>query len=189
MIYMNRLFLILIATLCIFSIGKSAYPASLDSDWKGLIIDGRNFWFMITEPDGWNVEINDANARMLNAYFVPNGHTFNKAPSVMYIRVMDKKGLTVEQHLKADTENFKKRHSIQLKKFDVKDIRYRHATSLYLIDNEFCDYLCYIDPGEGYRSYLIFVLSSDMNICGKYTDVFRTFLKSFLWGGDDVRIQ
>jgi hypothetical protein len=167
----------------------SAYSASADSNWKGLIIDGRNFWFMIMEPDGWTAEINDANARKLNAYFVPEGHTFNNAPGVIYIRVLHKQGLTVEQHLAADAEDFKKRHSVQFKKFKVDGIRYHNAARLDLIDNKYCDYLCYVDPGAFHQSYVIFVLSADMNVCNKYTDLYRTFLKSFLWGGNDVRIK
>jgi hypothetical protein len=187
---MNKICFILIsAALYISNFATPAYPASADSDMKGLIIDGRNFWFMISEPDGWSVEINDANARKLNAYFVPHGYTFNNAPGVMYIRVLDKQGLTVEQHLAADGDDFKKRHSVQFKKFNMHGIRYRYATRLDLIDNQYCDYLCYVDPGATYQSYLIFVLSADMKVCNKYTDLYRTFLKSFFWGGDDVRVQ
>jgi len=187
---MNKFsFALICSTLYIFSFTTPAYSALADSDMKSLIIDGRNFWFMITEPDGWKVEINDANARKLNAYFVPNGYAFNNSPGVMYIRVLDKQGLTVEQHLAADAEDFRKRHSVQYKKFNVQGIKYQYVTRLDLIDNQYCDYLCYVDPGATYQSYLIFVLSADMKLCNKYTDLYRTFLKSFFWGGDDVRVR
>jgi len=130
---MNKLYLALIVMSCMLIQASPTHSVSTDSDMKSLIINGSNFWFMIKEPDGWTEEINDANARQLNAYFVPNGQTWNNASSVIYIRVLDKQGLTVEQHLEADTEDFRKKGSVQFKKFDVKDIRYRYATSLYLI--------------------------------------------------------
>ena len=184
---MKRLYLALIVIACMLSQVSSAYPASKNPDMKGLTIYGSNFWFMISEPDGWSVEIDDANARKLNAYFVPNGYKFSNAPGVMYIRVLDKQGLSVEKHLAADAENFKKKHSVQYKEFQVKDIHYRYAARLDLIDDKYCDYLCYIDPGAAFQSYMIFVLSADMNVCEKYTNLYRTFLKSFFWGGDKVR--
>jgi len=184
---MKRLYLTLIVTACLLSQAESGYSAPKKSEMKGLTIYGSNFWFMISEPDDWNVEIDDANARKLNAYFVPSGYKFNNAPGVMYIRVLDKQGLSVEQHLAADAKKFKKEHSVQSKEFQVKDVQYRHATRLDLIDDKYCDYLCYIDPGETFQSYLIFVLSADMKVCEKYTDLYRTFLRSLFWGGDQVR--
>jgi len=181
--------IICICFICIVVLVTPIYPALNSENLKGLIIDGKNFWFIISEPEGWTVEIEDANARKLNAYFVLSGHTWDNSPGVIYIRVMDKECLTVKQHLEADMKNFKiKKQKIQFKRFDVKDIRYRHASKTYLIDNKYCDYLCYVDPGPEYRTYLIFVLSADMKACGKYTTIFRTFLKSFQWGGDQVKV-
>ena len=166
------------------------FAAAKENNMKGLIIDGENFWFMITEPKGWTVEIEDANARELNAYFVITGYTWQNSPALIYIRVMDKQGLTVEEHLQADMKNYKnKKQSIEFKKYDVKGFLYHYVSKNYLIDGKFCDYLCYADPGPDCKSYLIFVLTSGMKDCGKYTDVFNTFLKSFTWGGDKVSGQ
>ena len=163
------------------------FSAEKDSNMKGLIIHGDNFWFMITEPKGWTVEIEDAKARQLNAYFVLAGYTWHNSPALIYIRVMDKQGLTVEEHLQADMKHYmSKNQSIRFKKYDVEGFRYHYASKNYLIDDKYCDYLCYVDPGPDCKSYLIFVLTSNMKDCGRYTDVFNTFLKSFIWGGDKV---
>lgn len=163
------------------------FSAENEKKLKSLIIYGKNFWFIITEPKGWTVEIEDANARQLNAYFVMDGYTWDNSPGLIYIRVMDKQGLTVEEHLKADMKDYKnKNQSIQFKKYNVKGFRYHYASKNYLIGNKYCDYLCYADPGPDCKSYLIFVLTSNMKECGRFTDVFNTFLKSFTWGGDKV---
>lgn len=179
--------IIFLCFICIAVLVTSICPALNTENLKGLIIDGEGFWFIITEPDGWTVEIENANARKLNAYFVLDGHTWDNSSGVIYIRVLDKEGLTVEQHLEIDMKNFKKKkQTIQFKQFDINDIPYHHASKTYLIDNKYCDYLCYVDPGPEYMTYLIFVLSADMKVCDEYTATFRTFLKSFLWGGDQV---
>jgi hypothetical protein len=153
---------------------------------KGLIIHGQNFWFIISEPEDWTVNIEDANAKKLNAYFTINGYTYDNTPGLIYIRVLDKSGFSVEENLKADMDNFTKRKSVKFNKFDVSDIQYHYAAMEYVIDNKTCDYLCYIDPGKEYKVYLIFVLSVEMKNSGKYIDVFQQLIKSFMWGGDQV---
>jgi hypothetical protein len=152
---------------------------------KGLIINGEGFVFTIKEPDGWTVNIEDAQKKGLNAYFAIDGYSYKNTPGLIYIRVMDKQGLTVEQHLKADMDKFSQDDkSVAFKEFAVTSISYHYASKNYLIGSRHCDYLCYIDPGEKYHTYLIFVLSADMKHCSKYNDVFRQFLRSFFWVTD-----
>ncbi len=155
-------------------------------DMKGLIIDGQNFWFIISEPKGWTVNIEDAATKALNAYFTIDGYTYDNTPGLIYIRVMGKGGLTVEENLKADMGDFARRKSVKFKKFVVPGVRYHYAAMEYLIDNKTCDYLCYLDPGKEYKAYLIFVLSVDTKNSGKYVDVFQQLIKSFMWGGDQA---
>jgi hypothetical protein len=73
-----------------------------------------------------------------------------------------------------------------LRNFSLTDISYSFASKKYLIGDRYCDYLCYVDPGEKYDSYLIFVLSAEVKHCSEYNNVFRQFLKSFFWITDRV---
>lgn len=177
------IFCILFLLAQVTSLGAAS---SESKDMRGLIIDGQNFWFIISEPKGRTVNIEDARTKALNAYFTINGYTYDNTPGLIYIRVMEKGGLTVEENLKTDMDDFARRKSVKFKKFDVPGIRYHYAAMEYLIDNKTCDYLCYVDPGKEYKSYLIFVLSVDTKNSGKYVDVFQQLIKSFMWGGDQA---
>jgi len=159
---------------------------SQSKDMKGLIIHGQNFWFIISEPKGWTVNIEDAAIKGLNAYFTINGYSYDNTPGLIYIRVMEKGGLTVEENLKADMDAFAQRKSVKFNKFDAPNVQYHYAAMEYVIDNKTCDYLCYIDPGKEYKVYLIFVLSVEMKNSKKYIDVFRQLIKSFIWGGNQL---
>ncbi len=100
---------------------------------------------------------------------------------------MDKKGLTVEQHLQADMEEFsQKDKSVIFRDYVIPNIPYHFVSKNYLISDRYCDYLCYVDPGEKYHSYLIFVLSSEMKLCSKFNNIFSQFLQSFSWISDQV---
>ncbi len=93
----------------------------------------------------------------------------------------------MEEHLQADIQESKLRaKSIQFMLSNVPDLRYHFASKNYLIDEQQCDYLCYVDPGKNYQSYLIFVLSTYLKNCSRCDDVFCKFLKSFSWGGNKV---
>jgi hypothetical protein len=180
-----RCFIFGILVLLIQVAGLSA--ASPESeDMQGLIIHGQNFWFMVTEPKDWTVNIEDAANKHLNAYFTMNGYTYDNTPGLIYIRVLDKSGFSVEENLKVDMDDFAKRKSVEFKKFEVPDVQYHYAAMEYLIDNKTSDYLCYIDPGNECKVYLIFVLSVEMKNSGKFIEIFQQLIKSFMWGGDQV---
>lgn len=167
----------------------AAFPlmSQKTEDMKGLIIHGEGFAFTITEPEGWTVNINDAVRKRLNAYFVIDGYTYENTPGLIYIRVLEKQGLTVDQHLQADMEEFRQKDiGVTFEEFFPPDISYPFASKKYLIDDRYSDYLCYVDPGEKYNCYVIFVLSSDLKQCSEYNDIYQEFLKSFSWITDQV---
>ncbi|MBN2241124.1 MAG: hypothetical protein JW793_00435 [Acidobacteria bacterium] len=154
---------------------------------KNLIIHGEGFAFTISEPEGWTVHIDDAAKKRLNAYFVVDGYSYDNTPGLIYIRVLKKQELTVEEHLKADMERFSQDDKgVVFEEFRPAGISYSFASKKYLFGDRYCDYLCYVDPGEKYNSYIIFVLSADMGNCSEYNDIYGQFLKSFFWITDEV---
>ncbi len=72
------------------AIGTHLKATTPDEKMKGFILRGQEFWFLIREPDGWNVNIDDAAKRQLNAYFVMNGYSYASTPALIYVRVMNK---------------------------------------------------------------------------------------------------
>lgn len=159
-------------------------------DMKGMLIYGKNFSFLVSEPDGWKGYTSDAYRYRLSAYFCIGKYNFDSSPGAMYIRVLSKGDSSVEEHLKIGMNNFKrKKNKVIFEDFKVVNLKYKYASKKYLIDNKTCDYLCYLDPGKDSLVYLLFVLTAEKEICNKYLDAFNELLKSFTWIGQDVKVQ
>ena len=162
----------------------SESPATNPDDLKTML-KGKDSFF-ISPPRDWTADIDDANARDLYAYFVIKGHTFETSPGVIYIRLMDKMGLAVSDHLMADMDYYRE-NTIKVKfdTFSPGELKYAYAAKKYRIKGKSCDYVCYIDPDKKQQSYLIFVLTADEKNCSTYEGVFVDMLKSFSWGNKE----
>jgi hypothetical protein len=162
----------------------SESPATKPDDLKTML-KGKDSFF-ISPPRDWTANTDDANAREMYAYFVIKGYTFETSPGVIYIRLMDKMGLTVSDHLKADMDYYRKNNiKVKFDTFSVGDIAYTYAAKKYRIKDKSCDYVCYIDPDKEQRSYLIFVLTADEKNCSAYEGLFIDMIKSFSWGNKE----
>ncbi len=162
----------------------SESPAAKPDDLKEML-KGKDSFF-ISPPRDWSVEIDDAKARDMYAYFVVKGYTFETSPGVIYIRLMDKTGLTVSDHLKADMDDYRKNAGkVKFETFNVRGLHYTYAAKKYRIKDKSCDYVCYIDPDKEQQSYLIFVLTANEKNCSTYEGLFVDMLKSFSWGNKE----
>jgi len=168
-------------------VGSFAAPAFSESpatkpDELKTLLKGKDS-FSVTPPRDWTVDTEDANNRGMYAYFVMKGYTFDTSPGVIYIRLMDKTGLTVSDHLTADMDYYRKNEiKVKFEKFSAGKLAYTYAAKKYRIEDKSCDYVCYLDPDKKQQSYLIFVLTADVEHCGDYTKAFVDMLKSFSWG-------
>jgi hypothetical protein len=162
----------------------SESPATKPDDLKTML-KGKDSFFISPPPD-WIVEIDNAKARDMYAYFVMKGHTFETSPGVIYIRLMDKMGLAVSDHLTADMDHYRKNSAkVKFETFKVRDLHYTYAAKKYRIKDKSCDYVCYIDPDKEQQSYLIFVLTANEKNCSTYEGLFVDMLKSFSWGNKE----
>ena len=110
------------------------------------------------------------------------------SPALIYIRVLNKSGYDISEHLIADMESYKKKgKKVEFEDYKSDDITYRYVSKKYLINNQYCDYLVYLDPSEDSSVYLLFVLSVEKAICGDHIKLFNAFLCTFTWIGQDVR--
>lgn len=147
-----------------------------------LLVYGQDFSFKVTEPQGWEGVTADANRNRVNIYFRMPGYDFNSSPALMYIRVLTKDGLTVQQHLEVDMQAFSQRKkSVVFEVFDVPGLSYKQASKKYIINDNQVDYLCYLDPGDKYNQYVIFVLTGPKGMAEKALDEFIPLLQSFIW--------
>jgi hypothetical protein len=154
------------------------------NDLKSMMIWGDGFSFNIEEPDKWHGYTDDASQHGFNVYFVYDTFNFSTSPALIYGKVMSKSRLSVQEHLEADMENYRKSDKkVDFKNFKIANIDYEAATKKYIIDDKTCDYLCYLDPGKNIDVYLIFVLNAYMNVCDDFTKTFSELISSFRWLG------
>ena len=174
--------------LCVFIIFLFTISTLYSKD--AMIVYGQNFAFSIKEPANWNGYTEDAYKYTVNAYFCLSNSNFNNSPAVIYIRILDKAGYEVKKHLEIDMKNFKKKKKkIEFKEFKINKLNYKFASKIYIIDDKFVDYLCYLDPGKDSSAYLIFVLNGKKKISKKYKKDFIKIIKSFFWLGQNVILQ
>ncbi len=172
-------------------VGSMAAPAYADSlagkqDDLKTMLKGKDSFF-ITPPRDWTVNTEDARDKGMYAYFFLKGYTFDTSPAIIYIRLMDKLGLTVADHLKSDMDYYRENNiKVKFDSFSVGELKYAYAAKKYRIEDKSCDYVCYIDPGKGQQSYLIFVLTADVRHCSDYRSAFVDMLKSFTWGSEEL---
>ena len=165
-----------LALLFLFCLGGVA--AAQDA----LLVYGQDFSFKVTEPQGWQGVTADANRNRVSIYFRMPGYDFNTSPALMYIRVLNKEGLTVHQHIEVDMQAFSQRKkSVVFESFYVRDLIYKQASKKYIIDGDQIDYLCYLDPGEKYNQYVIFVLTGPKGMSEKVFEAFVPLVQSFSW--------
>ncbi len=168
--------------LCFFAGLAGAEPPALPPDTKGAPSNMDSF--SIVPPKKWTVNVEDAKNRGMYAYFLVGGYTYETSPAIIYIRLMDKMGLRVDEHLQADMNDSRKGNAdVSFHPYKIGKMKYTAATRKYRYGKKSCDYLCYVDPGKGEPSYLIFVLTTDYKNCDTYTEDFRAMLESFQWTG------
>jgi hypothetical protein len=142
--------------------------------------------FSVIPPKKWSTHIDDANEKEMYAYFVMNGYTYADSPGLIYVRLLDKEGLSVSEHMKRDMDGYRKnkdKGDVKFEKFTVSGLHYTHAERKYVYANKSCDYVCFIDPGKEEASYLVFVLTAEYKQCDAYKNDFEAMLRSFIWNG------
>lgn len=182
---MNRAMSIFWAILIAVSLASNtgAEPQAMEEGDMKALLKGKDA-FSVTPPQKWHANIEDANARGMYAYFVMDGYTYADSPGIIYIRVMDKLGQSVAQHLQADIDGYRKnKKDLKVERFTVSGLDYTHAAKKYVYGKTSCDYVCFIDPGKGELSYLVFVLTAEYKQCDTYKSEFETMVKSFVWNG------
>jgi hypothetical protein len=132
------------------AVSAPAHAGSASADVNSIkgLIEGKDS-FSIIKPQNWTVHVDDAKTKGLYAYLVVNGYTYDDSPGLMYIRVMDKLGLSVEEHLKSDMDSYRKMKTpVKFEPFRIHKLKYAYAAKKYTIDKTPCDHLCYLDPGK-----------------------------------------
>ena len=164
------------------------------NDMKTGIIYGANHAYSLTAPDGWVLDNKSGVNQGLFAVFYKQGESWDKAETIMYTNTAsleDNAHRTLEQLIKYDLDNFKKKYSdIQI--VDAKEIVIKGkvvAIVKYLSGKSYRNFeaMAYINaPKTG-----IMIVMSSRTKKG-YDDsliAFESLVRSYLFMADKVIIE
>jgi len=166
--------------------GLAVHAQQMDA----LLIHGQGFSFWVKEPKGWTCHTEDAGQYRLNAYFCVGENDVSRSPAIMHITVYGKGGVSIQDGLTFDAENYKQHaKKIEFLEFPIGELKYECASKVYVIDDKTTDYVCFLDPGKELPLYVALVLHGPKEVSPKYEKDFLALIKSFHWLTTNVLIK
>ncbi len=154
-------------------------PGEKKTGIKGMYCVYSKDWFFGTPAlPGWDFVEEDGSGDF-NAYYCYPGKIYTSSPAIIYIRVMNKKGLNMKAALEQDMKEF----SVQVSDAayhaypEGKNKRFVTASMIYTYRDR-ADFLTFLDPGKKYKFYLIFCLAG----ASKYTQGFESYFRELVSG-------
>ena len=145
-----------LAALFLFMGASAQAQQKLDS----LLVYGKAFVFSVKEPDGWVGDTQHAGEYQVNVLFYPQSQNWKTASGLIRVRVGDKTDEKTEEDLAADMDGYRSQYpTIQFKDFAVSHSKYRVYSKLFFVQNEFYEYVVYVNPGP----QSVFMFSVAMN--------------------------
>jgi hypothetical protein len=127
------------------------YSARPQEKLKALMIYGNGFIFGALEPDGWTGDTENAARFQVNIVFYPKGREWNSPGPSIRVRVNDKTDENTAEDLANDMEGYRKKYPlVQFRDIEVAHPQYRCFPKLFFVENDFYEYVTYINPGGSY---------------------------------------
>jgi len=160
--------------------GKSAVEKKMD----GLLVYGDDFLFSVKEPDKWNSDIDEvARHYYSNIIFIPGNKSSRAAHVNIRIRVNHKETTDPSQDMQTDMTGYRNRYpKVKFSDLAVSHPTYKISTKLFYIENDFYEYVVYVDPGPGVN--MNFSVSMSKNSTPATPDemkAFKEILESLFW--------
>jgi hypothetical protein len=158
------------------------FPSFLQQNEKmdRLLVYGDGFVFGVKEPDGWHGDIDSAANYSANIVFTGPGYDSTSPYDIIRVRVNSK----VDENTSADLEYDMKQYSDQFAdiKFDslrVDHPKYKCYAKLFFVENDFYEYVTYLNPGKKFGYTLSVSLSTkDTSATEQELIAYRTVVSS-----------
>ncbi len=152
--------LLTISILLIYSINHFGQtPDSIKMN--SLIVYGDDFTFMVKEPDNWIGDIDNASKYYSNIIFYKSLEDLNSGGTLIQVLVFKKHDENTIEDLKYDVNSNKEKYkNLEEKELIVKHENFKCFSKLVYKENNFYQYISYINPGEKFKNGL----SVSMNI-------------------------
>jgi hypothetical protein len=172
---MNRLSAIIIPCLFLFS------PLIQQTEKTDrLMVYGDGFIFGVKEPQGWHGDIDSAASYSANIVFTGPGFDSTSPFDIIRVCVNSK----VDENTAADLEYDMKQYSDQYAdiKFDslhVDHPKYKCFSKIFFVENDFYEYVTYLNPGKRFRYTLSVSMSTkDTSATEQELSAYRTVISS-----------
>lgn len=114
-----------------------------------LIVYGYGFRFGVQEPEGWEGDWKKASHLKANIIFYPKGHDLTLPDGIIRVRVNKKMDENTAEDLATDMEGYRKRFSeVQFDDLDITHPLYTCFPKLFFVENQFHEYVAYVNPGK-----------------------------------------
>ena len=139
--------------------GKSDVGKKMD----GLLVYGKGFMFSAKEPDGWHGDTEKiAQYYNSNLIFLPEDKTSRAAHVNIRIRVNRKETADPSEDMQTDMQGYRKQYpKVRFSDLAVSHPKYKISAKLFYIENDFYEYVAYIDPGAGVNMNFSVAMSKD----------------------------
>ena len=147
---MRQLFTILsiiYSTLCF------AQQTKADTTMDNLMVYGDNFTFSLKEPQGWIGDIDNAAKYQSNIIFYMTKSDLINGGALIQAYTFSKHDENTIEDLNYDINSYKKEYpTLKEQNIEAKHNAYMTFSKLIYVDNNFFQYITYINPGSKYHN-------------------------------------
>jgi len=188
---------LLLLGLCCCSL-QGQQPAAVsgkhDADKKmdGLMVYGKGFLFSAREPDGWHGDTEEiARYFHANLVFVPEDQKSRAAHVTIRIRVNHKETTDPSQDMQTDMTSYKAKYpEVKFTDLAVSHPKYKICAKLFYFENDFYEYVVYVDPGVGVNMNFSVSMSKESKpATAEELKTFQAVLESLSWITGNISYQ
>jgi hypothetical protein len=156
--------------------------APLQEKMKALVVYGSGFVFGVTEPENWTGDTENAGRFQANIIFYPIGQAWSSPDVVIRVRINKKVDENTVEDLSFDMEGYRNRFpQIQFEDIEISHPKYRSFPKLFFVENNFYEYVTYVNPGEAYWYTFSVALTTqkkraEKNVLEAYKEVVASLL-------------
>jgi hypothetical protein len=163
-----------------------------DKKMNGLLVYGKGFMFSATEPDGWHGDTGEiARHYQSNLIFIPEDKQSRTAHVNIRIRVNRKETADPSEDMQTDMTSYKTQYpKVKFSDLSVSHPKYKISAKLFYVENDFYEYVIYIDPGPDANRMFSVVMSKDSKpATAAEMKTFQAVLQSLVWISGNIQLQ
>ncbi|HVN93564.1 MAG TPA: hypothetical protein VMT38_07705 [Terracidiphilus sp.] len=174
--------------LCQSPADETANP-SANKKLDTLLVYGNGFLFSAREPDGWYGDT-DKIARYYNSnlIFIPDDPKSRAAHVNIRIRLNNKETKDPSEDMQTDMTGYKSKYpDVKFAELAVSHPQYKTCARLFYFENDFYEYVVYVDPGPEVKLNFSVAMSKESKpATPEELKAFQDILSSLTWISGNV---